>query len=47
MHDERWRANLRQLVAHVGLVDQCEQIGSDSGVGGCALSRGKGNPVLG
>ncbi len=29
MHDERRRANPRQLVAHVGLVDQREQIGSD------------------
>lgn len=46
MHDERRRTNPRQILAHVGLVDQGEQIGRDFGVGGCALDRGEGGPVL-
>ena len=38
---------MRQLVAHVGLVDQREQVGGDFGVGGGALEHGEGGPVLG
>ncbi len=46
MHGQRRRTNLRQLVAHVGLVDQREQIGSDVGVGRGTLGRGEGRPIL-